>query len=100
MGNFDNTFMEYSPELENFEFEESEWTGEGEVFSEAELMELAGELLEVNSEAELDQFLSNAVTRAARKLKKAFARRSGECERLAAFLKASPRGRYPSYRYP
>ncbi len=37
MGNPDTAFMEYSPELENFEFEESEWTGEGDVFSEAEL---------------------------------------------------------------
>jgi hypothetical protein len=43
-------------EFENFEFEDSEWSGEGEVFSEAELMELAGELLEINSEAELDQW--------------------------------------------
>ena len=66
MGNFDNAFMEYSPELESFEFEEPEWTGEEEVFGEAELMELAGELLEVDSEAELDQFLGKLIKRAAR----------------------------------
>ena len=55
--------LEYGQELEfeNFEFEDSEWSGEGEVFSEAELMELAGELLEINSEAELDQFLGGLI---------------------------------------
>lgn len=67
----DNEFMEYSPEFENFEFEnfefeDSERAGDGEVFTEAELMELAGELMEVNSEAELDQFLGKLVKRAAR----------------------------------
>lgn len=60
--------LEYGQELEfeNFEFEDSEWSGEGEVFSEAELMELAGELLEINSEAELDQFFGKLIKRAAR----------------------------------
>lgn len=82
MSNYENTFMEYSPEMENFEgeqneWEDSEWAGESgwgeaewgsesEVFSEAELMELAGELLEVNSEAELDQFLGKVIKKAAR----------------------------------
>jgi hypothetical protein len=36
------------------------------VFSEVELMELAGELLEVNSEAELDQFLGSFIKRVGR----------------------------------
>ncbi len=71
MATLDNTYMEYSPEFENFEAEQFEWSGEGEsedseVFSEAELMELAGELLEVNSEAELDQFLGKMIKRAGR----------------------------------
>lgn len=69
MATLDNTYMEYSPEFENFESEQFEWSGEGEeseVFSEAELMELAGELLEVNSEAELDQFLGKMIKRAGR----------------------------------
>jgi len=64
--------LEYGQELEleNFEFEDSEWSGEGEVFSEAELMELAGELMEINSEAELDQFLGKLIKRAASGIKK------------------------------
>lgn len=66
MGNPDTEFMEYSPELESFEFQESEWSGEDEVFGEQELMELAGELLEVSSEDELDQFLGRFIKRAAR----------------------------------
>jgi len=66
MGNLDSAFMEYSPELESFEFEDSEWSGEGEVFNEAELMELAGELLEIDSEAELDQFLGKLIKRVGR----------------------------------
>jgi hypothetical protein len=66
MGNLDNAFMEYSPEIENFEFDEAEWAGEGEVFNEAELMELATELLQVDSEAELDQFLGNLIKRVGR----------------------------------
>ena len=70
MYNQENTFMEYSPEFENFEFEESEWSGEDEVFNEAELMELAGELMEVNSEAELDQFLGKLIKRVGRGLGK------------------------------
>lgn len=68
MGNQESMFMEYSPEFENFEFEESEWSGESEIFNEAELMELAGELMEVNSEAELDQFLGKLIKRAGRTL--------------------------------
>jgi len=60
---FDHTSMEYNPEMETFEAEQFEWEGktkwgsETEVFSEAELMELAQELLEVTNEAELDRFL-------------------------------------------
>ena len=64
--------LEYGQELEfeNFEFEDSEWSGEGEVFSEAELMELAGELLEINSEAELDQFLGKLIKKVGGGIKK------------------------------
>src|SRR5262245_35872542 len=59
-------FTEYNPELEAFETEqfeaESEWGGE--VFSEAELMELAAELLEIRDEAELDRFLGSLIKKA------------------------------------
>ena len=56
-----NPLSEYNPEMELFESEQSEWTGEttGEVVSEGELMELAAELLEVRDEQELDRFLGS-----------------------------------------
>ncbi len=59
--------LEYGQELEfeNFEFED-EWSGEDEAFSEAELMELAGELMELESEAELEQFIGKLIKKAAR----------------------------------
>ena len=64
MSNVDRQTYEFSGESEAFEAEqfewreESEWGGETEVFSEAEVMELAGELLEVSNEDELDHFLA------------------------------------------
>jgi hypothetical protein len=41
--------FEYNPEMESYETGEFEWGGEtgGEVSSEAEVMELAGELTEI-----------------------------------------------------
>lgn len=68
------TTAEYSPEftMEQFEFGyEQEYTGESGmyeagVFSEAEMMELATELLEVSNEEELDQFLGNLIKKAGR----------------------------------
>ncbi|MDD1605283.1 MAG: hypothetical protein LUO95_00445 [Methylococcaceae bacterium] len=71
MHDIDRTQLEYSPELENYEYEqyeygENEWNAETGVFSEAEAMELAAELLEVSSEAELDQFLGDLIKKAGR----------------------------------
>ena len=57
MSNFEA--FEYNPETEAYE---TEWGGE--VFSEAETMELAGELLEVTNEAELDRFLGDLISKA------------------------------------
>jgi hypothetical protein len=57
MSNFEA--FEYNPETEAYE---TEWGGE--VFSEAETMELAGELLEVANEAELDRFLGDLISKA------------------------------------
>jgi hypothetical protein len=56
-----NPLSEYNPEMEMFESEQFEWSGEttGEVLGEAELMELAAELLEVRDEQELDRFLGD-----------------------------------------
>lgn len=62
--------VDYSPETETFEqggFElgETEWSGEsGAGLSEIDEMELAAELLEVSSEAELEQFLGGLIRRA------------------------------------
>jgi len=69
MHDIDRTQLEYSPELENYEYEdyeygEAEWGGETGVFSEAETMELATELLGVSSEAELDMFLGDLIKKA------------------------------------
>ena len=77
MHDIDRTQMEYSPEMEAYEQEqfgygETEWEGEAEweaetgVFSEAEEMELAAELLGVSSEGELDQFLGDLIKKAGR----------------------------------
>jgi uncharacterized protein (DUF697 family) len=56
-----NPLSEYNPEMEIFESEQFEWSGEtnGEVVGEGELMELAAELLEVRDEQELDRFLGS-----------------------------------------
>jgi uncharacterized protein (DUF697 family) len=56
-----NQLNEYNPEMEMFESEQFEWSGEtsGEVLGEGEVMELAAELLEVRDEQELDRFLGD-----------------------------------------
>lgn len=72
MHDIDRTQLEYSPELEDYEYEQyeqfeygdNEWNEETGVFSEAEAIELASELLGVDSEEELDQFLGNLIKKA------------------------------------
>lgn len=71
MHDIDRTTLESNSELENYEYEqyadgETGWGTETGVFSEAEAMELAAGLLEVNSEAELEQFLGGLIKRAGR----------------------------------
>jgi hypothetical protein len=71
MHDIDRTQLETSHELENYEYEqyedgETEWSTEAGVFSEAEAMELAAELLEVSSEEELEQFLGSLIKKAGR----------------------------------
>ena len=75
MHDIDRTTLEYGQEMSGFEAEnfesgqgqgEGEWSGEGGgMFSEAQEAELANELLSVNSEAELEQFLGNFLKKAA-----------------------------------
>ncbi|WP_377155424.1 hypothetical protein ACFJIX_25560 [Roseateles sp. UC29_93] len=62
MHDIDRTQMEY--ENEQFEFGENEWSTESGAFNEAEELELAGELLSVANEGELDRFLGDLVSRA------------------------------------
>lgn len=71
MHDIDRTQMEYSQELEDYEHEhyeygDNEWSTEAGVFSDAQTMELAAELLEVGNEDELDQFLGDLIKKAGR----------------------------------
>lgn len=80
MHDLDRTQLEYNSEFENYEFEQSEfeqnnygefeWETETGIFSEAENMELATELLEINSEFELDRFLGGLIKKAGKAIGK------------------------------
>jgi len=64
-----NGGLEYGPQAEALEAEQFAWGGETqwgevEVFTEAETMEMAGELLGVTNEAELDRFLGDLISKA------------------------------------
>jgi hypothetical protein len=67
MSSYGNALTEYSPQMETFEFSQSETESYGEtgarVFSEQEEMELAAELLEVSNEQELDRFLGDLISK-------------------------------------
>lgn len=95
MAIMDSTQMEFTPEYENFEYQEyeGETLNEGEVFNEGELLELASEMLEVNSEAELDQFIGKAIRKAARKLRRAV--RSPLGNALGGYLKGLAKAAIP-----
>jgi hypothetical protein len=105
MRTFDNTSMEYSPEMEAFQSEQFEWEGETgwggeaegedetEVFNEAELMELAQELLEVTNEAELDRFLGDLIKKAGRAVGKVI--RSPIGQAVGGYLKGAAKRALP-----
>lgn len=61
MHNLDTARIELGHEMENFEFTSDETET---VFNETEQMELASELLEVNSEAELENFFGDLISKA------------------------------------
>ena len=91
MHNIDRTLSEFEPEYEAFEYDELETT-DGEldsemVLDETEEMELASELLSVNSEAELDQFLGKLIKKASSAVRKAI--RSPVGRALGGFLKGA-----------
>ena len=56
MTTFGNPLTDYSPQMEAFEYPQSEDEFVPSVFNETEEMELTAELLEVNNEQELEQF--------------------------------------------
>ncbi|TWI69354.1 hypothetical protein IP91_00422 [Pseudoduganella lurida] len=63
---FGQEFGQQGYEMEQYEFGQGEWTGEGGgLLSEADELELANELLSVTNEQELDQFLGSFLKKAA-----------------------------------
>jgi hypothetical protein len=91
MHDIDRTTMEYSPELETyeqeqFEYGETEWGAETGVFSEADEMQLAAELLEVTSESELDRFLGGLIMKSGQAV--------GLAGQTVGLFVNSPAGRY------
>jgi uncharacterized protein (DUF697 family) len=65
MHDIDRTQLEADHEMENFEFENFEFESEAEgVFNEMQEMELASELMEVQNEQELEQFLGDLIKKA------------------------------------
>ena len=80
----DETFSEYTPEME-LPF--------GETLSEAQQVELAAELLAVSSEEELDEFLGNLIKRAGHAVGKFVRSPTGRI--LGGFLKAAVKTAVP-----
>ncbi|TVQ84601.1 MAG: hypothetical protein EA400_17215 [Chromatiaceae bacterium] len=97
--NEQDAFADITPEFESFEFEAADWDdgsevfGQADVFDEAELMELAGELLTVGSEADLDQFIGRVVRRAGRRVRRAV--RSPVGRAIGGHLKGAARRALP-----
>ncbi|MEY9880950.1 hypothetical protein [Bradyrhizobium sp. USDA 329] len=88
MHNIGRIQLETDPELENYEAGQLEWPGET-VFNEAEEMELAAQLMEVNSEEELDQFLGDLIRKAGRALGSFVSSPSGQA--IGGILKGAVR---------
>ena len=105
MNPFQQQAYEFSPETEALEAEQFEWSGEtgwgaetewgGEtgVFSEAEAMELASELLEVTNEEELDLFLGDLIKKAGSALGKVVKSPIGQA--VGGLLKAAAKKALP-----
>lgn len=98
MHDIDRTQLEYQPETEMFDSERFEFATEGPgetggVFGEAELMDLAGELLEVSDEAEVDRFLGNLIRKAGQAVGKFV--KSPVGQQLGGILKGAARQALP-----
>jgi hypothetical protein len=86
--------FEYNPEMPSYE---TGWGGEAEyeseVFSEAEVLELAGQLTEIATEAELDRFLGDLISKAGRALGKVV--RSPIGQAVGGWLKGAAKSALP-----
>jgi hypothetical protein len=88
MHDIDNTTLELDSDLDEFEYTDHEYEeSEAGVFSEAEEMELAAEMLAVTDEAELDQFLGNLIKQAGQAIGKAV--KAPVAHKLGGFLKGA-----------
>jgi hypothetical protein len=96
MHNIDRTQLEFDPEMEEeFDYEQDEMEGESyEILPEAEQFELAAELLEVDSEYELDQFLGSLIKRVGSVLGRAI--HSPEGQALGGVLKGAVKQALPA----
>jgi hypothetical protein len=94
MSNPYNETFGYTPEMEYSEAEHFEW-GEAEVFSEAEVMELSEQLLDVTNEAELDRFLGDFLQGAVSKLAGAVGLPPGVANQVGGFLKGAAKAAVP-----
>ncbi|AYG69313.1 MULTISPECIES: hypothetical protein [unclassified Rhizobium] len=72
---------------------EYEWEAESEALGEAEVMELAGELLEVTNEAELDLFLGNLIRNAGHAIGQVVKSPVGQA--IGGFLKSAAKKALP-----
>jgi len=91
------TFESGPFEAEHFEFGEAETSGHapsGEVFNEAGEMELASEMLEITTEAELDRFLTGLIERAGRTVGRFVGSPAGQA--LGGILKAAAKQVLPT----
>lgn len=64
MSTFGNPLTEYTPQMEGYEYTQPEQESGGEVFSETEEVELTAQLLGVNNEQDLENFLGDLINKA------------------------------------
>ena len=92
MHDIDRTQLEFGQEMsgfqsEQFEYNEAEWSGES-VLSEADEIQLAGELLEVTNEAELDRFLGDFIKKVGSVAGSDSRQVKGDLERFKQFIES------------
>ena len=94
MHDIDRTQLEAEFEFENYEYEQPGFAGEtGELFGEAEEMQLASELMEVRDEQQLDQFLGTLIKQAGRALGRLVSSTDGQA--IGSILKGAAKQLLP-----